>query len=276
MKSMHKKKTGFALAWLTLFLCTAGMATFAQEAPSAEELAKKLANPVAALISVPLQLNYDGDIGPVDEGEKWALNIQPVVPISLNEDWNLISRTIVPIVDQQDIVPGAGSQSGIGDIQQSLFFSPSAPTASGWILGAGTVLLFPTGSDDLLTADQWAAGPSGVALKQQGPWTYGGLANHIWSYEGEDDRSDLSVTFLQPFVTYTTPDAISMTLLTEATYDWKAEQWSVPVLGVVAKVFNVGGQLVSLGGGVKYYADSTDGGPEGWGGRLVATFLFPK
>lgn len=254
----------------------------AQESPapstslSAEELAKKLANPVAALISVPFQANYDGDIGPLDEGERWTLNIQPVVPISLNEDWNMISRTIVPLVDQQDIFPGAGSQSGVGDILQSLFFSPVEPTASGWIWGAGPALLLPTGSDDLLTADKWAAGPSLVVLKQDGPWTYGGLVNHLWSYAGEDDRADVNASFLQPFATYTTPDAVSMTLQTEATYNWDSEEWTVPVMGVVAKVFNFGGQLVSLGAGVRYYADSPDSGPEGWGGRVAATFLFPK
>lgn len=106
---------------------------------------------MAALISVPLQLNCDGDIGPADRGERWTLNIQPVIPISLNDDWNLISRTIVPVLAQQDIFPGAGSHSGIGDVVQSAFFSPTAPTASGWIWGAGPALLIPTGSDDLLT-----------------------------------------------------------------------------------------------------------------------------
>src|SRR5206468_7964292 len=124
------------------------------------------------------------------------------------------------VVAQDDIFPGAGSQTGIGDIVQSVFFSPKATTASGWIWGAGPVLLLPTGSDDLLSAKKWGAGPTGVALKQQGPWTYGALANHIWSFAGNNGRPDISATFLQPFVTYTTPTAWSFMLNTESTYDW--------------------------------------------------------
>lgn len=270
------RRSYFAFGVTVLFFVAMVPDARGQEASSKEELAKKLANPVAALISVPLQLNYDGDIGAADQGERWTLNIQPVIPISLNDDWNLISRTIVPVVAQQDIFPGAGSQSGIGDIVQSAFFSPKAPTESGWIWGVGPVFLIPTGSDDLLTADQWALGPTAVALKQEGPWTYGGLANHLWKVGGEDDRPDLNATLLQPFVTYTTPKAVSMTLQTESTYDWESEQWTVPLVGVVSKVFSFGDQLVSLGAGVKYYAESTAGGPEGLGGRLIVTFLFPK
>ncbi len=248
----------------------------ASSASSAEDLAKKLANPVAALISVPFQLNYDTDIGSADDGERWTLNIQPVVPISLNADWNLISRTIVPVIDQSDIFPGAGSQFGIGDTVQSLFLSPVAPTAGGWIWGVGPVFLLPTGTDDLLTTDQWGAGPTAVALRQQGPWTYGLLANHIWSFAGDEDRGDVNTTFVQPFLTYTTPTAWSYTIQTESTYDWEGEQWAVPINGVVTKVTKIGGQLVSIGAGVRYWADGPDNGPEGWGARLLVTLLFPR
>jgi hypothetical protein len=238
-------------------------------------LAKKLANPVAALISVPLQFNYDRGIGAARGGERVQLNIQPVLPVDLNPQWNLISRTILPVVWQDEIAPGAGSQSGIGDIAQSLFFSPKEATDTGWIWGAGPVLLLPTGSDNLLSAKKWGAGPTGVALKQQGPWSYGLLANHLWSFAGSGQQ-EVNATFVQPFVSYTTPTAWSFALNTETTYDWERKQWAVPVNAIVSKVTKLGDQLVSFGAGARYWADGPEAGPHGWGLRLSVTLLFPR
>jgi len=263
-------------AALICALASGGLASQALAQESASDLAKKLSNPVAALISVPLQLNYDEKIGPTESGKRWLLNVQPVVPITLNEDWNVISRTILPVVSQKDIFPGAGTQSGLGDIVQSVFVSPKAPTAGGWIWGAGPVLLLPTGTNDLLSAKKWGLGPTAVLLKQESGWTYGALGNHIWSVAGDSARPDISTTFLQPFLSYTTPSAWTYAANTESTYDWKNKQWSVPLNLLVSKVTKIDSQLINVGGGVRYWADGPDSGPHGWGLRFVVTLLFPK
>ena len=177
----------------------------AASADSDAELAKKAQNPIAAMISLPLQLNYDEGYGATGDGEKWLLNVQPVIPFDLNADWNLISRTIVPLIDQKDFVAGGAlDESGVGDVLQSLFFSPKAPTAGGWIWGVGPALLLPTASDRVLSGEKWALGPTAVVLKQESGWTVGVLGNHLWSVAGEDDRDDISATLVQPFLGYTT------------------------------------------------------------------------
>ncbi|MCO5066503.1 MAG: transporter [Rhizobiaceae bacterium] len=246
---------------------------FADE--DAQELAKKLSNPIASLISVPFQFNYDSGYGP-DDGEKAYVNVQPVIPFSLNEDWNLISRTILPIAWQNDIAGHSGDQFGLGDVTQSLFFSPKRPTDGGIIWGVGPVFLLPTATDPLLGGDQWGAGPTGVALKQFDGWTVGMLANHIWSFAGDGDKADVNSTYMQPFVSYTTHDAWTFTLNTETTYNWEAEDWSVPVNFTVSKIVKLDKVPVSLTAGVRYWADSPNNGPDGWGFRTGITLLFPK
>jgi hypothetical protein len=240
------------------------------------DIAKQLANPVASLISVPIQANYDDDFGQLDEGSMLRINVQPVIPVTLNDDWNLISRTILPIVDQ-DNIPAAGfSEFGLGDVVQSFFFSPRAPTASGWIWGAGPVLLLPTATDEILGAEKWGIGPTAVVLKQSGSWTYGALANHIESFTGDSQRADISATLLQPFVSYITPGQTTYGFNTESTYDWENSQWSVPLNFTVSQLLRAGDQLFQVGGGIRYWADSPGSGPEGWGLRLQFTLLYPK
>jgi hypothetical protein len=243
-------------------------------AQSADELAKKLSNPISSLISVPLQYNYNQGIGDGD-GEQNYINIQPVIPFSISEDWNLISRTIVPVVNQGGFFPGDDYRTGLGNITQSFFFSPKEPTANGLVWGIGPVLQIPTANNDI-APDQWGAGITGVALKQSGGWTVGMLANHVWSISDEDEFGETSATFVQPFIGYTTKTATSFGINTEAQYDWIAEEWSVPINLTIGQIIKAGGKPLQLTGGVRYWADSPPGGPEGWGARFVVTFLFPK
>lgn len=245
-------------------------------ADDSADLAKQLSNPVANLVSVPFQLNYDENIGAAENIERYQLNIQPVIPIELNEDWNLISRTILPVNYQVYNEANRDDDWGVGDIVQSFFFSPAKTSDSGVTWGIGPVMLFPTASEKALGADQYGAGATFVVLKQSHGWTVGALANHIWGVEHEDDAEAISSTFVQPFVSYTYPNSTTISFNTETTYDWNAEEATVPLNLSATKVVKLNGQLISVGGGVRYWADDTAGSPKGWGGRLVASFIFPK
>ena len=239
----------------------------------AADLAKKLSNPVSSLISVPFQFNYDARIGPDKDGERVTLNVQPVIPFSISEDWNLVSRTIVPVVWQSDIFPGSGSQFGLGDTVQSLFFTPKQ--SKGIIWGAGPVILLPTGTNQLLSGRKWGVGPTAVALKQAGQWTIGGLANHIWSVAGDNDRSDLSLTYFNPFISHTSKTALTVGASADVTYDWKTEKLVMPVNLTVSKLVKVNKQMLSVGGGLRYYVATTNASPHGLAARMSITLLYP-
>jgi hypothetical protein len=257
---------------IALAACCASAAAAEQDA---DALAKQLANPVAALISVPLQLNWDTGLAANGLGDKFLLNVQPVIPVSLNEKWNVISRTIVPLAAQSNVVPGDNHQSGLGDTIQSLFFSPKQPIG-GWILGAGPAILLPTATDSALGNGKWGLGPTVVALKQTpGAWTVGALWSHIWSVAGSSNRPDLSSTSFQPFLSKGLGKGLTAGVNLESSYDWEGRHWVVPMNLTASKVTKLGGQLVSIGGGVRYYFEAPTGGPN-WGLRFTFTLLFPK
>lgn len=246
----------------------------AAQSTDASELSKQLSNPLANLISVPIKLDYNSGFA-TGNGDQTTMTVQPVIPISISNDWNVISRTIAPIVFQDGVVPELGHQSGFGNTTQSFFFSPKAPTKGGMIWGVGPIFQLPTATDRIAPAE-WGAGITGVVLKQTGGLTIGGLASQYGSVSHGEYGDKFSATYLQPFISYSTPSGTSYTLNSEATYEWNSEEWSIPINAMVGQMVKFGKQNVQLTAGVRYWADSPAGGPDDWGGRLQMTFLFPK
>jgi hypothetical protein len=244
------------------------------DAESQEALAKDAQNPVAKLISVPFQNNFNFNTGP-NNVTQYILNVQPVIPISLNEDWNLITRTIMPIISQPSPGPGAPSAAGLGDINPTFFLSPAK--SGKLIYGVGPTLTLPTATDSLLGKGKWCAGPAAVALTMQGHWVVGALANQQWSFAGWGDNA-VSSFLLQPFVNYNLPHGWYLVSAPIMTADWKADsgnQWVVPLGGGFGKIQRFGKlpvnlQLQAFGNVVKQ-----DFGPD-WQLRFQVQFLFPK
>jgi hypothetical protein len=237
-------------------------------------LAQELTNPIASLYTLPIQLGFDQDLGLDGDGSQTQLNLQPLIPFTLNEDWNLISRTIIPFIHQEDVAWKGQNQSGLGDILQSFFFSPSAVPDNGWIWGVGPAIGIPTASEDAFGIDRWALGPTAVALKTKGPWTVGVLVNHLWSL---GDGSDIyNGTYAEPWVSYVMPTDTTVSLSMESVYDWNSDELALPLNLIVDQLITIGDQPVSIGANVHYWLDSPEGGAEGWGFRLQATFLWPK
>jgi len=238
------------------------------------ELATKLNNPAASLISVPLQNNFDFGGGPNDDGFQYRLNIQPVVPFELNDDWKILSRTIVPYIYQEDRI-GTSSQSGLGDSTVTLWLSPEHEQPGAPIWGLGPILQLPTATDDLLGTEKWGIGPSAIFLKQSHGWTVGVLAQHLWSFAGENSRQDVSASFMQPFVNYTTKSHTTFGVNTEYSYDWENHDSTVPLNAFVTQLVKISKMPVSFQFGGRYYAEKPSGGPD-WGLRLAVTLVLPK
>jgi hypothetical protein len=261
-------KNNFIKAILVLFVLMQGN-LFSQ---SAEELAKKLSNPIASLISVPLQNNIDFGIGNL-QATKYTLNIQPVVPIKLSDNLNLITRYIVPVISQYNITGVGGSQFGLSDAVVSAFFSPAESKVT-W--GAGPVFLVPIGTDDYLTTKKFGIGPTAVALMQSKGWTYGGLINQIWSVAGSDDRPDVSQLFFQPFLIYNWKSGAGVGVNMELTRNWEGSTTVAWLNPTISAVTSLGKQKTQFVIGPRINIAAPDGSKADLGWRAMIVFLFPN
>ena len=247
----------------------------AQQAPAAapEDLAKQLANPISSLVSVPFQFNWEQNVGPSDQ-TRFVLNVQPVMPFTLNEDWNLITRIIMPFVSQPPLFEGGSAAFGVSDILTSFFLSPSG---GGLIWGAGPVINLPSTTVPTLGTEKWSAGPTVVALKQSGPWTYGALWNQLWSFSGNPARDDVNQMFIQPFVAYQATRTITLTLQSESTANWEVDEdrWTVPINFLVGKLASFGAFPASYQLGFGGFVSHPEVGPS-WKIRGAIVILLPR
>lgn len=261
----------FALSIYTITSYAQTEEAQSEEEVANAELAKKAQNPIANMISVPFQNNTSYGIGPDDRTSN-VLNIQPVIPVGLGEKWNLITRTIIPIVTVPDFGnTGQGSTTGLGDINLSLFFSPKE---SKIIWGAGPIFNFPTATDPALGAQEFGLGPSIVVVQIKGKWVYGATMSNTWSVS----NGDINRFSLQYFVNYNLPNSWYLSSAPILTANWNADsgnQWIVPFGGTVGKIFKLGKLPINAQAGAFYNAVRPDGGAE-WQTRFQLQLLFPQ
>lgn len=242
---------------------------------SATDLAKQTQNPIADLISVPFQYNTFFETGPKGKTQNTLL-VQPVIPFNLNDEWNFIARPIIPLLEQPPLAAGQDRNHGLGNIQFQGFFSPRK--SKDWIWGFGPYLEFPTnsGPDGRFGSDNWSAGPAFVALQTKGPWVYGGLVTHLWSYYGDDP--EVNLTAFQPFINYNMKDGWYLSTAPIITANWSADssqRWTIPIGGGIGKVHKFGKQPVNISLRAYHNLQSPRTGSD-WQLQFQIQFLFPK
>ena len=259
---------------LGLFLALLPALSFAE--PTTEELAKAAQNPIANMISLPFQNNTNLNIGPNDSTQN-ILNVQPVWPFEINDDWILIARTIIPIVSSPSVLTGPDNDrvDGVGDTVFTGFFSPNNSGDITW--GVGPIVLLPTATNDVLGQDTWAAGISGVVLAMPGKWVLGGLISNMWSVGGGD--ADINLLTVQPFINYNLEDGWYLLSAPIITANWEKDsdhRWTVPLGAGVGKVFKISGQAINAQLTIfNNIVTPDDYGPE-WQVRSQIQFMFPK
>jgi hypothetical protein len=255
---------------------------------SQEEIAKATQNPLTAMYSIPIQNNTYFNAGPLEETKNVA-NFQPVIPIDFNDDWTLVTRTIMPLTylpsgmtKRPYIGIDDDSQFGLGDTTFTAFFTPKNPGDSGWLWGAGPVIYLPTATNDSLGTKKWGAGPAAVALKMDGKWVYGSLLMHVWSFAGAGQSQGIdkvNMTTIQPFVNYNLDDGWFVASVPLITANWEADsddRWTVPVGLGVGKAMQFGSIPGTAQIHAYYNAVTPDHGGEDWQLRIQVQFLFPR
>ncbi len=244
-----------------------------------DDLQAKLANPVADLISVPLQWSTYNGAGPL-ETPRQTLNIQPVYPMSLGSGWSLINRAILPLSSDPGHVPGQDRVTGLGDITYEGFFAPTPTKKGGLIWGFGPILVMPTATDDRLGQGKWQVGPAFLALQETQKWTIGGLVTQVWSVAGDDQRKQVNYFSLQPILSYRINPKYSLGYIGTVTGDWtehqSGERWTIPIgaaLSVLTKPKNF--VPLNFSAGVGYNAVKPSDAPD-WYFRFQVTLIFPK
>jgi hypothetical protein len=254
-------------------------AAAAGKTSQASELAKQSQNPVANLMSLPVEFNFNQDAG-YRKNTQTIVNVKPVIPQQLSDDWNLIHRLIVPVIDQPKLSEESYSRFGLGDTVYQGFFSPTKKLGGKLIWGVGPQVGLPTATDDVLGSDQWTLGPAAVALVMEGPWVAGALVSNAWTVAANDSsRSNVRAMTLQPFVNYNMGEGWYVVSAPVITSNWAADQsgdaWTVPVGAGVGRVFHIGSQAVNLRVAGYYNAHRPDDASR-WTLQFEINFLFPE
>jgi len=251
-----------------------------QQAPPAAEpttsamtdqaLAKSVHNPFEDFVKLPIESDTEFEVGPHHKAGD-SLNIAPLVPFSLNGDWDLIAEPSLTVT----YLPSPHEQTGLEDLQTSFFLTPAKERI--WIWGVGPIFQFPTASSSELGTGRWSAGPTAALIYSEGPWFNGILAYQLMSFAGNRERGSVNQTFLEPDVSYNFESGWYIQCEPSITYDWTAEvanAWTIPMGADIGRAFKMGSQNLSLQVGAYDLLKRPDDAPQ-WILRVSVTFLFP-